>query len=382
MKKPENVLIGSRYKLIRLVNTGGQGAVYKAEDLHTDSEVAVKILHRNSQPDNSDEIDRHFLAGASISKNIVHSGVVTTIDFGNDPEKGPFIVMEYLHGKPLSTLLERNMEFSPPVIEKILNEVLKTLVYLHSIDFIHGDIKPENIFIINPDSNNFRVKLLDIIPKRRWKDWKLSGITPEYLDPAIHTTKTPFKEMDFYSCGLVGYELLTGKLPVPDRNGEFPFNPEIFKNTSLHNLIRALLSDISDRNNAVSTLVSSKNSYQYVTDCIEHNSTTGDLPLSTPFSLMVKQNPFPVMLLQRDLTINFANNAAINMFGEIIGKSFGENVIAIHMPDIIDSVMDSFEKVVFSETPFQMESHNMKIWTTPLVEEGKVIFVQLIIISG
>lgn len=203
--------IGQRYKVIRLIGTGGMANVYLGHDLILDRDVAVKVLRFDFQ-NNTDAL-RRFQREALSATQLVHQNIVSVYDV--DEENGlQYIVMEYVKGTDLKKHIENNGKINPENSIHIMNQVLSAMALAHQNRIIHRDIKPQNILI---DEDN-HVKVTDFGIAVALSDTSITQtntllgsvhyLSPEQARGGMATTKS-----DIYALGIVLYELLSGKVP-------------------------------------------------------------------------------------------------------------------------------------------------------------------------
>ena len=214
-----NRLLQERYLVLRLLGEGGMGAVYLAQHNVIGKKVAVKFLHAEFAENK--EVVKRFYREAQAAAAISHKNIIDIFDVGISEEGEPFLVMEYLEGESLSSMLERSGPISLPAACAVLEPVLQALGAAHNAGIIHRDLKPDNIFIVqNPDSAP-EIKLIDFgISKIKSAD--ISGLTgtgmflgtPAYTSPEqIRGAKDIDCRTDLYSVGVILYQMLTGDLP-------------------------------------------------------------------------------------------------------------------------------------------------------------------------
>ncbi|MEP7145059.1 MAG: serine/threonine-protein kinase [Ferruginibacter sp.] len=198
------------YRLGERIGSGGMGEVYKAYNADLNRFAAVKILYQAT-------FAERFKNEAYIQSSITHPNIARLYEFTNCGEKH-CIVMEYVEGETLDTLLHRKRKLSNEETEDILRQIVSALVYLHKKDIQHRDIKPQN-FKIQPDGT---VKMLDFgIAKHKYspKFTQIGSIvgTSEYLSPE-QFQQLPGLKSDLWALGVMTYELVTGYLPFEDIN--------------------------------------------------------------------------------------------------------------------------------------------------------------------
>jgi serine/threonine-protein kinase len=228
-------VIDGKYRLVRLIGTGGMGAVYEGENLLIRRRVAIKILHAASTG-NADAI-RRFEREAQAAGEIGNDHILEVLDLGSLDNGDRYMVMEYLDGETLAARIERHGRLTPNQIAPIARQFLTALASAHAAGIIHRDLKPENIFILRSKAGRVDfVKLIDFgISKfsRPFSDGEhrmtradaVLG-TPCYMSPeqARGARETDVRS-DIYSCGVILYESVTGRLPFEGDS----FNDLMFK---------------------------------------------------------------------------------------------------------------------------------------------------------
>ncbi len=202
-------MILNRYKILEEIGSGGMGSVFKvADSLNKDKHFALKTLSEGSF--GASRFKREF---SRISK-LRHKNIVQVFDFGSaseDSSETYFFLMELLEGKTLKEIQFQNLQ----QVYKVIFEVCLALDYVHSRQLIHCDLKPANIFVLNPDSEKFQIKLMDFGLAEDFNfdnKGKISG-TIAYLSPERAKGLRIDQRADLYSLGVIFYELATGKSP-------------------------------------------------------------------------------------------------------------------------------------------------------------------------
>ncbi|MGH9789427.1 MAG: serine/threonine-protein kinase [Candidatus Acidiferrales bacterium] len=205
-----------RYEVISELGRGAMGAVYKARDPNLGRAVAVKvILTANLTPQALEDYKKRFYREAEAAGRMMHPGVVTIHDMGEDPSTGqPFLVMEFIEGKPLESLLEKSSTGLP--LEQGLEvglQVAEALDYAHQRGVIHRDIKPANIMV----TSDGRAKIADFgIAKMEGTQLTQTGQlvgTPAFMSPEQFSGGGIDARSDIFSLGAVLYEMFTGVMP-------------------------------------------------------------------------------------------------------------------------------------------------------------------------
>lgn len=205
----KNDVIQGRYHLEERLGQGGMGEVWRARDDRLERTVALKLISPALAED--PEFLVRFLREAQNIARISHPNVVGVIDFGEDDEK-PFLVMEYVPGKPVSDLTGEPMEESKA--RAIVTQAAEAAGAAHAQGIVHRDIKPANILL----TDDGRAKLVDfgIASAQNMDRVTQTGATigsPHYISPEQASGQQVTPRSDVYSLGIVLYELLTGKRP-------------------------------------------------------------------------------------------------------------------------------------------------------------------------
>jgi serine/threonine protein kinase len=214
-----------RYELRRVVADGGMGRVYEGIDRQTNSRVAVKILH---QAVSSDEIAlERFKREYEISAALPHEHIVHVTDFQHDAEAGSWIlVMEFLEGEELRVVLKREKILPPERVVRMLAHIAIGLDEAHARQYVHRDLKPDNVFLCGTREGDL-VKLLDFgsvkDKNRQSKKLTVLGTTigsPYYMAPEqAQGLETLDARADVFALGAIVYECLAGVVPFNGTNG-------------------------------------------------------------------------------------------------------------------------------------------------------------------
>lgn len=205
-------ILNDRYQLEQTLGTGGMAIVYKAKDLMLERYVAVKALREDFSQDVA--FRERFRQEAKAAANLSHPNIVTVHDFGLD-QKHLFIVMEYMPGTDLKTLIKQKERFSVNDTLELMVQACGGVGYAHRAGLVHCDIKPHNM-LVTPES---RLKVTDFGIARA-----LSTISPDersevvwgsphYFSPEQASGLPPSPASDVYSLGVILYEMLAGRLP-------------------------------------------------------------------------------------------------------------------------------------------------------------------------
>jgi len=204
-------VLGGRYRLIELLGQGGMATIYRATDSQLGRDVAVKILRPEYGRD-PDFVAR-FRAEAQAVASLSNPNIVPVHDFGMDPA-GPYIVMSYVDGEDLATLLRRTGPVQPRQAARIAAESARALAAAHARGIIHRDVKPGNIML----AQDGRVEMTDFGIARAISEAQMTlpGTTlgsVHYFSPEQARGEPATERSDIYSLGIVLFELLTGRRP-------------------------------------------------------------------------------------------------------------------------------------------------------------------------
>ncbi|OAV77787.1 serine/threonine-protein kinase [Dietzia sp. 111N12-1] len=217
MSLNSGAVLSGRYRLLRLIATGGMGQVWEADDGVLDRHVAVKVLKAEYSSD--PEFVERFRSEAKVTARISHPGIATVYDYGqiDDPASGnplSYLVMELVVGEPLSDVLAREGTLPMRHTLDMLEQTGRALNAAHAIGLVHRDVKPGNI-LITPAG---QVKLTDfgIAKSMGASAVTQTGMvvgTAQYIAPEQAMGNETSPAGDVYSLGVVGYECLAGRRP-------------------------------------------------------------------------------------------------------------------------------------------------------------------------
>jgi eukaryotic-like serine/threonine-protein kinase len=228
-------LLGGRYRLDAQIGRGGMSTVYLAFDTVLERPVAIKLMHREIASD-SDQLERFRREARSVAR-LSHPHIVTVIDAGEEPspEAGgevgteavgtgragiPFIVLEYVEGETLKTLIRREGPLEIPRAIAYTIELARALGAAHERLIVHRDVKPQNVLI----GVEGGAKITDfgiartLTEEGLTMDGRVLGTT-DYVSPEQAIGQSVTGQSDLYSLGIVLYEMLTGTVPF---SGETP----------------------------------------------------------------------------------------------------------------------------------------------------------------
>jgi serine/threonine-protein kinase len=200
------------------------GRVYLARQIDLGRQVVVKVMHDHIT--NDPNFRKRFERETLLMARFQHPYVVTLYDASlNDPE-GPCIVMEYIRGITLDTVLQRNSRLGAPRVARLLGQLCEALFAAHQEGIIHRDLKPANLMVVDADSPYEKIKVMDfglakladspnraMAPRADVTNNDFAVGTPGYISPEQVRGSDMDHRSDLYSLGVVLFELLTGRLP-------------------------------------------------------------------------------------------------------------------------------------------------------------------------
>jgi serine/threonine protein kinase len=205
-------ILNSRYRIVKLLGQGGFGAVYKAWDLNFNLPCAVK-----ENLDTTASSQRQFEREARMLRTLHHSNLPQVIDHFILPGQGQYLVMDFIEGEDLQSMLDRQGGLPEGKVLNWIDEVCDALNYMHSQNppIIHRDIKPANIKI-GPQGQATLVdfgiaKVFDAALKTTLG---AQAVTPGYSPPEQYGQGVTDRRSDIYALGATMYACLTGQQPI------------------------------------------------------------------------------------------------------------------------------------------------------------------------
>lgn len=214
-----NALIGE-YRITEMLGAGGMGEVYKATHTHLGRVIAIKVL---SAGETTPDIVRRFYSEASIQASLRHPGVAEYLGF-YEYHGRPCILMEYVDGETLSSILQRRGPLPVEEALRIVRDLVGVVVHFHEQGVLHRDIKSSNIKITSGGA----VKVLDFGIARFKSTNKMTRTgmvvgTPGILAPEQVRGETVTAATDVWQLGVLMFELLTARMPFEADN-----TPELY----------------------------------------------------------------------------------------------------------------------------------------------------------
>ncbi|GMU54952.1 MAG: hypothetical protein AMXMBFR33_40980 [Candidatus Xenobia bacterium] len=214
-------LLRDRYTIVRVLTSGGMGAVYEARDGHLDGAAcAVKeMLEELLGTDDAELIQRKFEEEKALLARLKHPAIPAVRDFFRE-NRLCYIVMDYIHGANLQQQLEDSMQltgqpFAPEVLVRDILQVLDALIYLHELDppVVHRDIKPANLI---REFKTGKIMLVDFGLARVVGGTRTqTAVGTLGYSPLEQIQGRSEPRSDLYALGVTMHHLLTNREPVP-----------------------------------------------------------------------------------------------------------------------------------------------------------------------
>jgi len=210
-------LVAGRYRLELRIAAGGFGAIYRAHDLATDGDVALKLLHPSLAQDPA-VIARFRREGAALAR-LRDPHTVIAYEVGETEDGTLFIAMELLQGDSLYTVFHEQGSMPWRRVATIARAVCDSLAEAHSFGIVHRDLKPANIHLEGPNRDFVKVLDFGIAKIIGSSDLTSAGQmigTFDYMPPEQMVGGETTSKSDVFTLGVVMYELLVGQRPFGD----------------------------------------------------------------------------------------------------------------------------------------------------------------------
>lgn len=215
------VELPTQYSILRRVASGGMGVVYKAIDNLLQREVALKLLLRAEKTEESQE---RFRRETRVLSSLDHPNIVKLYAADFDNSQNPFLVMEWVEGQTLQSLVESG-NFDTPLLKTTMEQLFSAVDYAHAKGIIHRDITPSNLMLFKNDNGKMQIKLLDFglarsanSPNVRLTSTGQVLGNPSFMSPEQCKGELASFASDIYSVGSVLFFCLLGRTPFSANN--------------------------------------------------------------------------------------------------------------------------------------------------------------------
>ena len=219
----EGEILAGKYRLERILGVGGMGVVVAAHHVHLDAKVAIKFLlpEMLAYP----EAALRFAREARNAVRIANEHVARVWDVGTLDNGAPYMVMEYLQGADVSSLLARGGPLSVEDAVDFVLQAMEAIAEAHALGIVHRDLKPANLFCIRRPDGRLSIKVLDfgiskaIVPGAVSQNLATTAPatlmgSPFYMSPEqIESANLVDPRTDIWAMGVILFEILTGRVP-------------------------------------------------------------------------------------------------------------------------------------------------------------------------
>ena len=227
-------VIDGKYRIVRLLGTGGMGAVYEGENVRIRRKVAIKMLHLSVST--QADVVKRFEREAQASALVGSEHICEVLDLGVLADDTRYMVMEYLDGETLTSRIKRHGRLLPQQLVPLMLQMLEALGQAHQAGIVHRDLKPDNVFIL-PQRGGIKdfIKILDFgVSKFAQTGGEEMNVTragavvgtPYYMSPEQARGSSAIDaRTDIYAMGVLLYQATTGQVPYQAET----FNELLFK---------------------------------------------------------------------------------------------------------------------------------------------------------
>ncbi len=211
----EGDVIDNRFHVEKKLGQGGMGEVFRGKDSKLAKTVAIKVLF----PNTPDQIIKRFHTEAKALAALNHPNIMTILDFGQSQDGQLFLVMDFIKGDSLATMIEKRGAQTFFDVLPIFEKICRGLRFAHMNNVLHRDIKPSNVMLADDRTHEDSVKLVDFgLAKLADQDHHLTKTgsamgSPPYMSPEAIHGKTVDERSDIYSLGCTFFEMMTGQPP-------------------------------------------------------------------------------------------------------------------------------------------------------------------------
>jgi serine/threonine-protein kinase len=207
-------VLDNRFQVTGVISRSGMASIFKAKDLQSGQDVALKIPFMQFESDPA--FYSRFQREERIGRELDHPCILRILPVEEEKKSRPYIVMEYLEGQTLRQVMQSVGRLPLPHALDIASRVCDALEYLHARDIVHRDLKPENLMLCHDGG----IRLMDFgiakaagLRRLTFTGFSTAFGTPDYMAPEQVKGKRGDARTDLYSLGAMLYEMLTGQPP-------------------------------------------------------------------------------------------------------------------------------------------------------------------------
>ena len=284
----------SRYKDFKLIGAGAMGRVFKATDSILLIDVAIKVLLATRHVRSESAV--RFQQEAKAVSKLQHKNILTVMDFGITNEGEPYLVMEFVDGKPLSNILDERKCLSLSEALNITSQICDGMEHAHKVGVIHRDLKPANIIVLGDDYSTASIRILDFgIAKVETVENDPNSVTPEggflgspqYMSPEQMSAEVVDRGSDVYSTGCILFHMLSGAHPFESDSllalmqAKRTQKAPLVNQKGTHEAVPAAVESViarsleADKNKRFSTMIDLKNALIDASHIAESSSDVG-----------------------------------------------------------------------------------------------------------
>jgi len=240
-------LLAERFRIIRLVGSGGMGEVYEAFDELLNQTIALKTIRPEivGEP----QMEERFRREVLLARQVTHPNVCRVFDYVRTEKLG-FLTMEFLDGETLAHFLRRQKRLKLDEARPLIDQMVAALTAAHRAGVVHRDFKGANVFLTTERDGGTRVVVTDFGLARSTSlpgDETATGMgagTPAFMAPEQLEGRPVGPAADIYALGLVMYEMATGSPPYP---GDSPLQVAVRRLREKPKRPRAVAPDVDSK---------------------------------------------------------------------------------------------------------------------------------------
>jgi serine/threonine protein phosphatase PrpC len=221
-------VLDERFDISDLITRSGMSSVFKATDLKTGHQVALKVPHLTLEADPA--FFSRFEREEEIGRLLDHPSILRIVPVDPKERSRPYLVMEFLEGRTLDVAMRESRPMPEAEALRIVSDLCAALDHLHGHGVVHRDLKPQNVMLCN--DGTLRIMDFGIAKAAASRRITFGGFsptlgTPDYMAPEQVKGQRGDERTDIYSLGAILYEMLTGRLPFEGQNAYMVMNARL-----------------------------------------------------------------------------------------------------------------------------------------------------------